>query len=960
MSIKTTKRIVLAVISALVFAPFAVVAPASAIDQNVGVEVDSLTGVYADYEDTGDGEDLVLYSEEEVDASALRLGEEYFFGVNVSALTAINYFSGPPVPDTEDTTTTLIDQIYEDTTAGFEIVVTSKPGSSNMTVSDFELLDYTSEDTGVFSASRSAGDRKVTLDIYTEEYPIGYEFYSVDGAAYPTVGFGFTPDAYGSYTLSVRGLDAAGNPVGPVQTLSFTVPETMASIAATRDGSGTVFLDSQEEDIVIEIDGVVGVRDLVYDDEVGVKVTVSSPATSEIDAEVLAQGFQLNEDLFHSHTDYVTDEDAHLFGYIDEDEEAFEETTSGSTINFGSFSFMPDKVGTYALTFQLVHILDDVDEVPTYHTYGTARTVTIRVAETGETTLDAGAFEITNDLEAPIVGEDSVTFVDRNEEGSVNFVEFVDTPAERDDFDFSMTRNTVYNYAVTATSNLRFTISGPAVWNEDDDRAGDASSAKIDINSVRKVMTFSQATAGGLANITGHYNLGITGTGTITISVASVVKSTGAATAIGSYTIEVVNTPKAGVFSAADSFAQLQSTATTLSAIPTPPVDVAGAATRANGGTAYLAMYLRDVYDGPISETNMALIATATSGALVNWGAIPVAATSVLTSGLSTPILWIRQGTATSTTVEVKLNSTVVATKTVSWTGAASGIAISSKKVSVPVSASTAAFKYAISDAAGNRVASSATVTAVDGIYVTAATAAAGSATAASDVTVTCSALRGKGSVTLTYATTKTETVEVICAGGIASFEVTTSKAAFERSEIGVLTITAKDAAGNPVPDGTALASAAGKIQFTGAGASLAKSPAATDTFTDGKIDYAFTTSATAGSYNFALWHADLSPAVTKIAQFTVTAPAAAAASPTLTASLEGSRVLLFGACSADEGDMVIYVKSPGKPWQERAKTLECVAGEFEGSIKAAKTTKYYRVKQEGTGLWSASVLVRR
>jgi hypothetical protein len=79
---------------------------------------------------------------------------------------------------------------------------------------------------------------------------------------------------------------------------------------------------------------------------------------------------------------------------------------------------------------------------------------------------------------------------------------------------------------------------------------------------------------------------------------------------------------------------------------------------------------------------------------------------------------------------------------------------------------------------------------------------------------------------------------------------------------------------------------------------------------------------------------------------------------PTLTGELAG-RVLLFGSCQADEGDMIIYVKSPGKAWNEKAKTLECAAGEFDGSIKAPKTAKYYRVKQEGTGLWSSSVLIR-
>jgi hypothetical protein len=80
---------------------------------------------------------------------------------------------------------------------------------------------------------------------------------------------------------------------------------------------------------------------------------------------------------------------------------------------------------------------------------------------------------------------------------------------------------------------------------------------------------------------------------------------------------------------------------------------------------------------------------------------------------------------------------------------------------------------------------------------------------------------------------------------------------------------------------------------------------------------------------------------------------------PTLNGSLNG-RVLLFGSCQADEGDLIIYVKSPGKPWQEKAKTLECAAGEFDGSIRAPKTTKFFRVKQEGTGLWSSSVLIRR
>ena len=101
-------------------------------------------------------------------------------------------------------------------------------------------------------------------------------------------------------------------------------------------------------------------------------------------------------------------------------------------------------------------------------------------------------------------------------------------------------------------------------------------------------------------------------------------------------------------------------------------------------------------------------------------------------------------------------------------------------------------------------------------------------------------------------------------------------------------------------------------------------------------------------------------------ASTTVTFAAAAApvvvapsVAPSLTAERQGNRVLLFGSCMVDEGDMIIYVKSPGKAWSEKAKTLECAAGEYDGDTRASKKAKFYRVKQEGTGLWSTSKLVR-
>jgi hypothetical protein len=627
----------------------------------------------------------------------------------------------------------------------------------------------------------------------------------------------------------------------------------------------------------------------------------------------------------------------------------------------GTLNFVPDEPGDYVFAIKSTNAAGAAS--------GDVVEVTITVDdEIVFADLDAGAFSLWNEEDGSLYdsyyyrnnGVNYVTLYSEDAEDPDTedglrtvFAEIIWTNDSKEDGLWEFAANfDGYDYQVATDRELIFTITGPAVWDEEDFN-------DEEVSRDYKVVTYE---AGDTPN--SYSDLDILDKGIVTIAVTVKNTSTGRVTSIGKYVMEFVSEPKAGTYSAADSFAQLQIEPTELTEIPSPKIDVVGASTRPNTGTAYLAMYLRDVYDGPIYDTSTVLIATATNGALVAWEKIPTTSTAVLDEGLSTAILWIRQGTASSTTVEVKLNDTVVATKTVTWSGAASTIAISSKKVSVPVSASTAAFKYALSDAAGNRV--TGTVTAeFDGVYILDAEVASSSATAARDVTVTCSALRGKGSVTLTYASTKTETVEVICAGGIASFEVATNKAAYERGEIGVFTITAKDLAGNPVPDGTDLASAASKIQFTGTGASFAKGAAPvvfTDEFTDGKIDYAFTASTTAGSYSYALWHADLSPAVTKVAQFTVNAPAVAPTyvTPTLTRSIEGARVLLFGACSADEGDMVVYVKTPGGAWKERAKTLECVAGEFEGSIKAPKITKYFRVKQEGTGLWSPSVLVRR
>jgi len=97
----------------------------------------------------------------------------------------------------------------------------------------------------------------------------------------------------------------------------------------------------------------------------------------------------------------------------------------------------------------------------------------------------------------------------------------------------------------------------------------------------------------------------------------------------------------------------------------------------------------------------------------------------------------------------------------------------------------------------------------------------------------------------------------------------------------------------------------------------------------------------------------------TKLSNVTAPEVVVEPVAPELSITKNNGRIFLTGLCQNDEGDVIVYVKSPGKAWQELAKTLECFAGAFDGDRIAPKSPKLYRVKQEGTGLFSNQVLVR-
>ena len=83
---------------------------------------------------------------------------------------------------------------------------------------------------------------------------------------------------------------------------------------------------------------------------------------------------------------------------------------------------------------------------------------------------------------------------------------------------------------------------------------------------------------------------------------------------------------------------------------------------------------------------------------------------------------------------------------------------------------------------------------------------------------------------------------------------------------------------------------------------------------------------------------------------------------PTLQVVKDGGKILLSGTAVEGEGDIIVYLKKVGTTkWVEMAATIEVAApGDYNGLRIKPKTTVLIRVKQEGTGLFSNQVVVRK
>ena len=348
-------------------------------------------------------------------------------------------------------------------------------------------------------------------------------------------------------------------------------------------------------------------------------------------------------------------------------------------------------------------------------------------------------------------------------------------------------------------------------------------------------------------------------------------------TLLGSWVISLQSTDASGTFSPALSAVALTTSATANTI--TTSVDASTGSITA-GNPYFIQVVANNAYNLPV--TSGSFVATATNGALLNWGALAAAggagsataagslSTAILNTGLDgTHQLRIDPAsslTTSTTTVTITHNGAPVTTKTLTFYGEAKKIVIESVKsgrTSTTIAAQTATgyAVYSYRDSADGKVpgaaatfsALSATSIISTGKSVRTPSRSAQAAIADADFDNAVETLIGAGgqdgvfafSCGSTSATTTvsishtnaislatiTAPVTIACNGGIGTYTVSTDKASYAVGEIATITIDAKDTSGNPVSDNTVIAANSVSV----GGGSPTATIAGTEVFSGGK-----------------------------------------------------------------------------------------------------------------------------
>jgi len=406
--------------------------------------------------------------------------------------------------------------------------------------------------------------------------------------------------------------------------------------------------------------------------------------------------------------------------------------------------------------------------------------------------------------------------------------------------------------AATAGDNLSLEISGPAIFGAY--TAASSNAATLALTNLGKTFTFTADTTSAV-NLPSPVLVNITGEGTITITQKKKVGST--TSTIDIKTIYAGTTAKTNILSVADSFVRVQDSATagTLST----NVDVAGSTVVANEGTGYVNVLTKDAFGATLSTSGV-LQATATGGAIVAWDASPSVEVSTAAKTGVGGVLYVKQGTANAnkpvnTTITVSFNGTVLASKSITFTGRAASISVTGVDIALSGGARTGTYDFVVLDALGNKL-SGITPTADTTKYTSQVTSVsvggASSSTAVATGGWTCASTSGSSVVRIKHVLSDLTTIysnEFIaaCGIGVNKYTVSLDKNSYVPGEIATLTISATDINGAKVADTSTVGSG---VAISGGGMTAVAAPTSADTFAQGVKTYKFTVNNVNGTYN--------------------------------------------------------------------------------------------------------------
>jgi hypothetical protein len=304
---------------------------------------------------------------------------------------------------------------------------------------------------------------------------------------------------------------------------------------------------------------------------------------------------------------------------------------------------------------------------------------------------------------------------------------------------------------------------------------------------------------------------------TFTVSVYSDNTCAAAATLTERATVTIAGTDASGVAVASNSYVNWVADDIAANSNPSTTESAANAADTTDN-LLYIGVRLRDAYLAEIDSVSGALIATASTGAVVKIAAATLATAGTAATAVSAAApsdLYISVGEATagagwSGTVTVTYNGVVMATKTGRITGVAKTLTVAVLKAGANGGgATTNALAYQVTDAAGNNVAVAETAivysSSTNDPLVAAAVGTSPNTT--SDVglgSFTCAqstALYGTADIVLQTTLSdgtiiKSNAVKVTCGGTGAAYSASWDKASYAQGDVAKLTIQFRDVKG--------------------------------------------------------------------------------------------------------------------------------------------------------------------